>query len=146
ADSSLRQALLADCGAAAPDAACARKFIAGFGHRAWRRPLADAEVARYAGAAADGGTKLGDPYQGLMYATLGLLTSPNFLYRVELGTPDARAGGRYRFTSLELASRLSFFLTGSTPDAALLAAAEANQLDTPEGLHAQATRLLQSEK
>ena len=147
ADPTSRKNLLADCGATPPgDPACARKFIAGFGHRAWRRPLTDTEVARYAGAAADGGTRLGDPYQGLMYATLGLLTSPNFLYRVELGTPDGTAGGRYRFTSLELASRLSFFLTGSTPDATLLAAAEANQLDTPEGLHAQATRLLQSEK
>ena len=144
ADANLRKGLFTDC--TAPDAACAHKFVAGFGHRAWRRPLTDAEIARYADAATTGATKLGDPYQGLMYATLGLLTSPNFLYRVELGVPDARAGGRYRFTSLEQASRLAFFLTGSTPDAALLAAAEAGKLDTPEGLRAEATRLVSSEK
>ena len=75
---------------------------------------------------------------------MALVESPNFLYRVEIGEPDPRAGGRYRFTSAELAGRLSYFLTGSTPDAALLAAAEARKLDTPEGLRAEATRLLRS--
>jgi hypothetical protein len=147
ADPNLRKGLLAACGATpAGDPTCARKVVTSLGHRAWRRPLTDAEITRYTEAAVAGGAKLGDPYQALMYATLGLLTSPNFLYRVELGVPEPTANGRYRFTSLELASRLGFFLTGSTPDAALLAAGEANELDTPEGVRAQATRLIQSER
>ncbi len=47
-------------------------------------------------------------------------------------------------TPYELASTLSFMLTGSTPDAALLAAAQADQLTTEAQLRAQVTRLIDS--
>ena len=39
------------------------------------------------------GKALGDPYKGLLYATAGLLATPYFVYRVELGQPDATAAG-----------------------------------------------------
>jgi len=96
------------------------------------------------GIATNAAQVLKDPWQGAAYAAHGLLASPYFLYRVEVGEPDASAGGRYRFTGFETASRLSYLLVGSTPDAALLTAAEQNQLDTPDGIRAQAMRLLQS--
>jgi hypothetical protein len=147
ADSARRQAVLADCTpSGTADAACFRKFVAGFGQRAWRRPLAGPEVERYTKIALDAGARASDPYKGLYYATLGLLGSPNFLYRVEIGTPDASAGGRYRFDSYEMASRLSYFLTASTPDASLLAAAAKGQLDTPDGIRQEAARLLGTER
>ena len=51
-----------------------------------------------------------------------ILTSPRFLFRVELdpahGAPDAHA-----LDDFELATRLSYFLWSSTPDEELLAAA-----------------------
>jgi hypothetical protein len=70
-----------------------------------------------------------------------MLMSPNFLYRVERGTPGA-AGPVVPLTSWELASRLSYFLLGSMPDDALFAAAEQDALRTPEQVAAQARRLL----
>jgi hypothetical protein len=44
-----------------------------------------------------------------------------------------------------IATRLSYFLLASTPDAELLAAADAHQLSTPEGVAAQVARLMKSD-
>jgi hypothetical protein len=90
------------------------------------------------------GQALGDATSGLVYTALGLLDSPNFLYRVEIGTPDPAAGGRYRYSGYETASRLSFFLWDATPDDALLKAAQDGKLDAPDGVLEQVTRLLAS--
>jgi hypothetical protein len=78
---------------------------------------------------------------GIRLVLTAMLQSPHFLYRIELGVPqpDDRI---VALDAYELASRLSFFLWKSTPDDALLDAAEAGELDTPEGLRAQAERLL----
>jgi hypothetical protein len=87
---------------------------------------------------------LKDVNAALMHVTSALLASPNFLYRVELGQPDPAVPGRYRYSGWEMASRLSFFFWSTTPDAELLAAAEAGKLVTPEGVKAQVMRLLGS--
>ncbi len=97
---------------------------------------------RYVAIASSTATRHGDASRGLLYAARGLLGSPNFVYRIELGEPDPAAGGRYRYRSYELASRLSYLLTASTPDAPLLAAAGEGKLETPDGLRAEATRIL----
>jgi hypothetical protein len=143
ADTTLRQGVTG-CVPTSGDAACFRTFVTGFGRRAWRRPLVATEIDRYVKLAIDAASALADPWRGLAYAATGLLESPNFLYRVEIGAPDPNAGGRYRFDSFEIASRLSYFLTGSTPDTELLQAADSRQLDAPDGLRVQAMRLLQS--
>ena len=49
-----------------------------------------------------------------------------------------------RLTGYEMAARLSFFLTGTTPSDALLDAAAAGELDTREGVRIWATTLLTS--
>jgi len=73
---------------------------------------------------------------------MGLLLSPNFLYRLERGAPSAGGGsGFWQYTSGEVATRLSYFLTNSTPDATLLDLADQNGLQTKEALLAQADRL-----
>jgi hypothetical protein len=125
------------------DEACARRFVTDFGRRAWRRPLSAEEVARYTAIATEGASMLGDAWKGLGYALAGLLQSPNFLYRVEIGRPGVVAGQRV-FDGWELASRLSFFLANSTPDDALLEAAQSGALTRPGGLRQQAERLLGS--
>ena len=71
-----------------------------------------------------------------------MLQSPNFLYVVEQGETDAARPGMVRYTSMEMASRLSFFLLGSTPPDTLLAAARNNGLATADGVRAQARALL----
>jgi hypothetical protein len=121
---------------------CVRAFLTGFGRRAWRRPLSGEELDDYTKVTLDAAQVLGDANQALEQIAIALLTSPNFLYRVEVGAPGP--DGRHRYNGWELASRMSYFLWNSTPDDTLLAAAEAGQLGTAEGLGAQATRLLQS--
>jgi hypothetical protein len=70
-----------------------------------------------------------------------MLISPQFLYRYEQGVPVA--GSSYaQLTQWELASRLSFLLWSSMPDATLLAAAEAGKLGTNDEILAQAKRMV----
>jgi|RhiMethySRZTD1v2_1073278.scaffolds.fasta_scaffold04719_8 uncharacterized protein DUF1592/uncharacterized protein DUF1588/uncharacterized protein DUF1595/uncharacterized protein DUF1585/uncharacterized protein DUF1587 len=139
-----RRSRVASCDAAA-DANCVRDAITAFGRRAWRRPLSTEEVDRYVGLADKAATALGgDRWQGLQWAVAGLFQSANFLYRSELGVPDPKDASRRIFTDYELASRLSYFVWNTTPDDALLDAADRGELSTPAGLLAQAERLIAS--
>lgn len=69
-----------------------------------------------------------------------VLLSPHFSYRIDLANPGITARP---LTDYELASRLSYFLWSSMPDAELLAHASADDLHKPEILKAQAQRMLQ---
>src|SRR5690606_6275988 len=69
-----------------------------------------------------------------------ILQSPDFLYRIEFGG-DVVNGVR-RLTGHEMASRLSYFFWGAPPDDLLLEAAANGELDTQDGVRAQAERLL----
>lgn len=142
-----RDALMPCTPAGMTDATCARAFLAEYGQRLWRRPLTEEELASYAAVAGTAATTLSDFYDGLEFGLVGLLTSPNFLYRVELGEPNPAAGSSedepaLRFSSMEMASRLSYFLWNSTPDDELLAAAEAGELVDDAGLEAQVRRMV----
>jgi hypothetical protein len=57
-----------------------------------------------------------------------ILVSPQFLFRVEIDPPSAKAGSSYRISDLDLASRLSFFLWSSVPDDELLDVAARGRL------------------
>ena len=98
------------------------------------------EVLRYQAY----GTQVGlaNPWQALEYVTAGMLTSPNFLYRVELGEADPEHPGWLRYTGYEMAARLSFLLRNTFPDAELFAAAKNGELVTLDGILAQTNRLL----
>src|SRR5690606_15717798 len=86
---------------------------------------------------------IADPFAtGLRYELMALLQSPSFLYLVEIGEPDPEHPGRRLLAPHELASRMSFFLQGRTPDEALLDAAAAGDLGTEEGVRAVAAALL----
>jgi hypothetical protein len=136
-----KRAALVPCPVTTPlTAECLGQFIQTFGLRAWRRPLEAVEVQRYQAYGAQVG--LGDPWKALEYVTAGLLTSPNFLYRVELGEADPEHPGWLRYTGYEMASRLSFLLRNTFPDAELFAAAKSGELVTVDGILGQANRLL----
>jgi len=124
------------------DVACFRAFATTFGRRAFRRALTTTELDRYTTLAHDVATAAADPWKGLEFATSAFLQSPGFLYLAEVGEPDPAAPGHLRFTSDEMAARLSFFLTNSAPDDALLDAAAAGTLVTPSAVAAQTDRLL----
>ncbi|MES1175595.1 MAG: DUF1592 domain-containing protein [Myxococcales bacterium] len=124
------------------DTPCAQTFITTFGRLAWRHPLTSAQVDRYVSLATSAATSLSDSYEGLKWAASALLQSPNFLYRSERGTPVTGAPDRNQYTPYELASKLAFFVWNSTPDLALLDAAESGELGTPDGYVRQAQRVL----
>jgi hypothetical protein len=84
----------------------------------------------------------GDMLAGQRRVIATFLQSPYFLYQVEIGEPDPDVPGRRRLTGWEMATRMSYFLAGTTPDDALLDAAEAGELDSSAGIRAQAERLV----
>jgi hypothetical protein len=124
------------------DDACAREVLVRLGRRAWRRPLAEAEVTLLVGIAKQGAMALGDFHKGLEFPVAALIQSPSFLFRAELGEADPTVPGRLRYDSWEMASRVSFLLWNSIPDDALLDAAERGELITDAGLATQVDRLL----
>jgi hypothetical protein len=141
-DDSHRAAFVGCTPAGTTDATCTGDFVRRFGLRAFRRPLSDAEVARYVAVAEQAQTTLADFYDGLEFAVAGLLQSPAFVFRAELGEVGSTAAAPRPYNDYEMASRLSYLLWNSTPDDALLAAASRGELTTQEGLKAQAERLL----
>jgi hypothetical protein len=129
------------------EGACAQRFVADFGRRAFRRPLEAEEHTRfiqlYSEVAAESGTA-----DGLSAVIQAALLSPQFLYRVEAPlarTADSGALGP-PLGAYELASRLSYFIWGSMPDEELLTHAGAGDLGTIDGLETEARRLLASPK
>jgi hypothetical protein len=89
------------------------------------------------------GRKSGDFESGVRLALQSMLASPRFLFRAERGAPTAvNAAAVYRISDRDLASRLSFFLWDTVPDAELLKAASAGTLRTPAGLQKQVKRML----
>ena len=133
------------CAPGTAEPACVDQFLRGFGRRVYRRPLTDQEIARYQ-ALFDTGRAGGDLSSGVSLVLTAMFQSPNFLYRIELGDPASAGKDGVQLTPWEVGTRLSFFLTNSTPDDALLGAAEAGKLKTPEGIAAEAQRLLTSPK
>lgn len=125
------------------DGPCIEQVVGSFGRRAWRRPLTDEEVQRYAAVGTTAAADLGSFDSGMQEAMAALLQSPHFLYQVEVGEPDPDDASRRRLTQYELASRMSFFLVDSVPDAELLDDADAALLATPDGIRDAAVRLLE---
>lgn len=119
--------------------ACARTFLSSFVPRAYRRPATqrelDALLTVYK-AGADGATYA----DGIAVVIQAVLESPGFLYVTELG--DAQTPAAARLTDYEIASSLSYLLTGAPPDDALQNAAKAGQLQQPEMRRQHAQRLL----
>lgn len=132
--------LLACDVAAQGEDACITQWVGTFGERAFRRPLASAEVGRFVQLAKS--VRAQQPLSDTIRVTLeAFLLSPAFLYRVELGIPG-KTGELVRLTSWEMASRLSYLFSGSMPDEELFRAARADELLAPENVEKQARRLL----
>ena len=130
--------------AAKGDEACARKFVATYGERLFRRPLTDIEVATRVKTASLGAQQSSDFYAGLKLALTSLLVAPEFLFRVETAEPDPANAQLYRLDAYSKASRISFLLWDTSPDAELLAAARSGVIHTEAGLKEQLTRLISS--
>ncbi|MFP6809538.1 MAG: DUF1592 domain-containing protein [Pseudohongiellaceae bacterium] len=121
--------------------ACAFGILASLAQRAYRRPVGDAEVNMlmnfYRAGLSDGSFD-----DGIQLALERLLISPDFLFRVERDPVNIEPDTNYQLTSIELASRLSFFLWSSIPDIELLDTAKNGTLQNPQVLEQQTRRML----
>ena len=118
---------------------CAAAIVRDLTSRAYRgksTPQAMADAVRFY----MDGRRAGDFEEGVRLALQSVLVSPLFVFRLERG--PVTAAPTHRVADVDLASRLSFFLWGTGPDAALVAAADAGTLRTPAGVDAAVKRLL----
>ena len=113
--------------------ACTARIITNLARRAFRRPVAASEAAKYVALAERAAKDEGSFDEGVVVGIQALLVSPDFLFRISTGP---------RITQHQLASRLSYFLWSSMPDAALRRAADAGTLRDPAVLAAQVSRML----
>ena len=120
---------------------CARQILSTLTRRAYRRPVTEADLAPLLGFYAAGREQAGFD-QGLQLALERLLASPEFLFRIERDPQEVAPHTAYRVSSLELASRLSFFLWSSIPDDELLEVASRGALQDPAVLEHQVRRML----
>jgi hypothetical protein len=106
--------------------------------RAFRRPAANAEVEERLQLVRTL-REQGRPTAEIQHALLrSVLASPAFLLRAEFGADADPA----RLSLFELATRLSYFVAGTMPDAALLERAKDGTLADDEVLRAEARRLI----
>ena len=127
----------------APDDACARKILSHYGLLLFRRPLTAAELENPVGLSHSITERTNDFYAGLRYGLSMLLQLPDFLFRKEVAVPSAD-GKIGTLDSYSRATRLSFLMWNTTPDAELLRAAGNGELNTSEGLAKQVDRLMAS--
>ncbi len=129
------------------DADCFRTFIESFGRRVFRRDLLPVEVDPYmellAYATEDNPYVDNDFYTAVALVIQAMLQDPEFLYRVEWGTPTSNAGV-IALDPFAVAARMSYLLWGSMPDDALLADAAAGMLDTAGGRRTVAARMIEA--
>jgi polyisoprenoid-binding protein YceI/cytochrome c553 len=127
------------CTPSTANTTCADKLVSDLAPKVFRRPLTSTEVTTYTGLAR-GTTGSRTQAEGMELAVAVMLSSPQFLYRSEVG--ELSSGNVYKLTGYEMATYLSYTLTGSTPNAALLAAAANGTLNTVAGIRQQAATLL----
>jgi len=125
----------------AEETPCANRIVASLAQQAFRGAFNADDLPRlmrlYDEGAASGGFE-----KGVEHAVAGVLAHPKFLYRFEPKPEGAAPGDSYPLSSVELASRLSFFIWSSIPDAELLALAASDRLADPAVLRQQVERML----
>jgi len=130
----------------AQEPGCARTILTSLARRAFRRPVTAADVDplyAFYERARRGDRASADFEAAIESALEAMLVSPEFLFRIERDPVDARGDGAYRISDLELASRLSFFLWSTIPDAELLNLAEHDKLHDAGVLDRQVRRMLE---
>ena len=115
-------------------------FISSVGRRLFRRPLTAQEAARLQplfDMAASSSGNASSFAAGAELVLEAMLQSPHFLYRTELGLPGTPLSG------YEMAAKLSLWLRNTSPDLALLDAAERGELDTAQSVATIASKMLE---
>ena len=118
-----------------------REILQSFANRAYRRPAHADEVDRLMKVVATRRQQGRTPFEAMQDGLKSALCSPAFLYLVE---PEEGAVKVRSLSAHALASRLSYFLWSTTPDAGLRRVADSGELRKPDVLVAQVRRLLAS--
>ena len=130
------------------EASCARMIATSLAPRAYRRTVATSEiddlVTLYSNVRALSTTMTFA--SGVAAMVEAMLQSPDFLYRVELGSTVAGNSAVKRVAGREMATRLSYLFWQTMPDTALFQAADAGTLDSNDGIRQQAQKLLDDSK
>jgi mono/diheme cytochrome c family protein len=126
---------------AAEEAPCAAEIVRRLASQAYRGPLSAEDFEGLMGFF-ERGRADGDFESGVRMAVQAMLASPRFLFRLEPAPTTLRAGQTFRVGDIELASRLSFFLWGTVPDAELVQVAMQGRLRAPGMLERQVRRML----
>ncbi len=121
-----------------------------FAAKAWRRPLTDVERTRILDfyKSLRGKSALTHE-EAIRDSVVGILMSPNFLFRVPEAAPAQVSRTTVKgvpLSSYALANRLSYFLWSSMPDAELLSHAAKGDLTRPEVLRSQVRRMLKDDR
>ncbi len=123
---------------------CAQPYLYDLAKRAYRRPITDSEKQSLTSLVMLSSDAV--PYQNRLWLSIeGILLSPKFLFRPEFGTTGSTAKVAAQgvpLTPYEIATRLSYFVRGSIPDAELTASADSGNLSDPAEIKRQAQRLL----
>ncbi|HEY4106020.1 MAG TPA: DUF1588 domain-containing protein [Polyangiaceae bacterium] len=114
-------ATILPCSTTSADHSCADQFVTQYGRRLFRRPLTQAEHDNYL-TFFDNALAKSDFKSALKWVTVGLIQSPNAVYRSEIGTPAS--GGTRNLSADEVATEFAYTFTGSTPSDSLLTQAE----------------------
>jgi hypothetical protein len=129
---------------AAAQRVCAEQILSRTATKAYRRPLTANDKAQLM-SFYDRGYKSGDSNafeDGVRYGLQMMLTSPHFIFRFEKTPTTVKAGQDFKISDIDLASRLSFFLWGTIPDARLLSLAGQNRLSDKVTFNAEVKRML----
>jgi hypothetical protein len=118
---------------------CARQVLHDLARQAYRGALDTVEEDRLVELYRTTATALDDA-AGLQAGIAAVLTSPRFLFVLELGAPGA-TDAVVALSQHEVAARLAFFLWRSLPDETVLGAADRGELATAEQVEAQARRM-----
>jgi mono/diheme cytochrome c family protein len=125
--------------------ACGEKILTRLANEAYRRKPTKDEVASLM-KVYDAGRSNADFERGVEMGVQAILISPNFLFMKEQPPARAKVGSIYRISDAELATRLSFFIWSSIPDAELRKVAESGKLRNPKVLERQVVRMLADPK
>ena len=126
---------------AADEVSCAGKIVRTIATQAFRGPVSERDFNGLMKFYTES-RKEGDFEYAIGGAIEAILASPQFLFRLESTPSTLRAGQSYRLADSELASRLSYFIWGTGPDAELTRLAAAGRLSAPGVYEKQIARLI----
>ncbi|MEP7354040.1 MAG: DUF1592 domain-containing protein [Acidobacteriota bacterium] len=128
------------------ESACAKQIAQSLAHRAYGRPVSEADVATLMRFYEEGRLDKQPFDKGVEEIVAAVLASPDFLYRSIRGPAGVPKTKEFLLTDRELAKRLSYFIWNTPPDEELMKLAESNSLSKPGVLDAQVKRMMADPK